>query len=195
MFETQLGQVHRSPEWTDVDFDWADASTLTQHRPLEKSPEWEWHNCDTVITSGRLWGGCLEVLDLQFAANNPRYLPALEEFDNIVLYIETSEELPSEGFVYRFIAALAERNILQRLKGLLVGLPKTQFMHMAPPCGRESFMVNQRQAIKQALTDYGSKLPVVFNLNFGHTDPQMLVVSGGIVHIDGKNRTIALSYD
>ena len=195
LFETELGQVNTSHTWTDTDFDWADASTLTKHRPLEKSPGLEWYNGDNVSASGRLWGGCLEVLDLQLAANNPHYLPTLDEFNNIVLYLETSEELPSEGFVYRFIAALAERNILQRLKGILVGLPKTQFLHIIPPSERELFRANQQRAIKQALTDYICILPVIFNLNFGHTDPQMLIPSGGIVYIDSRKKTICLSYE
>ena len=194
LFETELGQMNTSPTWTDSDFDWADASTLTKHRPLEEAPGLEWYNCDNVSISGRLWGGCLEVLELQFAANNPHYLPTFDDFNNIVLYLETSEELPSEGFVYRFIAALAERHILQRLKGILVGLPKTQFLHSVP-AGRELFRAHQQRAIKQALTDYGCTLPVIFNLNFGHTDPQMLIPSGGIVYIEGKTKSITLSYE
>lgn len=195
LFETELGQVDISPTWTDTDFDWADASMLTKKRPMESAPALEWYNSDTVMTSGRLWGGCLEVLDLQLAANNPHYLPALDEFNNIVLYLETSEELPSEGFVYRFIAALAERNILQRLKGILVGLPKTQFLHIIPSGGREAFRANQQNAVKRALSDYGCTLPVIFNLNFGHTEPQMLIPNGGIVQMNGKDKTIILNYE
>ncbi|MGE0010496.1 MAG: S66 peptidase family protein [Candidatus Babeliales bacterium] len=195
LFETELRQVTISPTWTDIDFDWADASMLTKHRPMESTPELEWYNCGNVSISGKLWGGCLEVLDLQLAVNNPQYLPALEEFNNIVLYIETSEELPSEGFVYRFIAALAERTILQRIGGLLVGLPKTRFLQNVPPGGSELFRATQQQAIKQALSDYGCTVPVVFNFNFGHTDPQMLIPNGGTVYIDDRQKIITLSYE
>lgn len=195
LFETELGQVVQSPTWTDVDLDWADTNLLTKHRPMENTPELEWYNAENINTSGRLWGGCLEVLELQFAANNPHYLPTPDDFKNTVLYLETSEELPSEGFVYRFLAALAERHLLQHLKGILVGLPKTQFLQNVPPEARESFRTNQQQAIKQALTDYGCTLPVIFNLNFGHTDPQMLIPNGGIVYIDGRKKIITLSYE
>ncbi len=194
LFDTEVGYINKPAEYTDYDFDWSDTSKLFIKRPMERTPNWEWYNCDDSVLSGRLWGGCLEVLDLQLAVNSPYYLPQFEKHDDIVLYIETSEELPSSGFIYRFVAALAERNILRRLKAILVGLPKTQFMHMLPPEGRGHYVTNQREAIQQALQDYNANLPVVFNLNFGHTDPQIVVPNGGLVHINCKDKTIAITY-
>ncbi len=192
LFRDSIGQISASLDYTDYDLDWSNPDNLVLKRPLEKAPDWQWHNFNSIITAGRLWGGCLETLDLQFAAN--QYLPELEDFDDIVMYIETSEELPSAGFVYRFIAALGERGILERIGGMLVGLPKAQFLHVLPSEGKAQYLANQRAAIEQALEDYGCKLPVVFNLNFGHTDPQLLIPNGGIVRIDGIKKTIFFSY-
>jgi muramoyltetrapeptide carboxypeptidase LdcA involved in peptidoglycan recycling len=78
--------------------------------------------------------------------------------------------MPSEGFGYRFITALAELGLLKRFKAILMAYPKAQFCGNQPPEGREAFILNQQNAVKNALRDYNSNIPVVFNMNFGHTD-------------------------
>ncbi|WP_068469885.1 hypothetical protein [Candidatus Protochlamydia phocaeensis] len=107
-----------------------------------------------------------------------------------ILYVETAEEMPTEGFVYRFFAALAELNVLQRFKAILMAYPKAQFCERKPPEGREAFIGNQQNAVKKALEDYKVRFPVVFNINFGHTDPQMIIPNGGRAIIDGINPTV-----
>lgn len=187
-FEGAVGEVRSAPEWTDYDLNWEDPQNLQKTRPLYKSDGWHWHNFENKVLQGRLWGGCLEVLDLHFSVK--RYLPPLDQLTDCILYLETSEEMPSDGLVYRFLASLGEQGILEKLKGLLFGRPKAQFCSKTPPEGREIFILNQQNAVKKALKDYASNLPVVFNLNFGHTDPQVLIPNGDIAFIDGIKQTI-----
>ncbi|MFA6915045.1 MAG: hypothetical protein WC222_01485 [Parachlamydiales bacterium] len=140
------------------------------------------------MIEGRLWGGCLEVLDLHLSVR--RYLPAFEKLDGTILFLETSEEMPSEGLVYCFIAALAEIGLLQRFKAILVAYPKAQFCERQPPEGRDAFILNQQNAVKNAFKDYNIALPVIFNMNFGHTDPQIIIPNGGNVKINCAAKTI-----
>lgn len=133
-------------------------------------------------------GSCLEILDLHLSI--ARYLPNFQQLDGCILYLETSEELPTEGFLYRFIAALGELELLAKFQAILFGIPKTQFCGKTPPEGREQFQINQQGAVKKALIDYNADLPVIFNLNFGHTDPQVIIPSGGLAKIDGIQKTI-----
>jgi muramoyltetrapeptide carboxypeptidase LdcA involved in peptidoglycan recycling len=188
IFSPSIGQINAAPEYSDADLDWADKQNLSKKRPMSSSTGWLWHNNQKQIIKGRLWGGCLEVLDLHLSVR--RYLPNFELLDDTVLFIETSEEMPSEGFVYRFIAALAELGLLKKFKAILMGYPKAQFCDKQPPEGREAFIANQQSAVKNALKDYGSKIPVIFNMNFGHTDPQIIIPNGGMVSIDGHAKTI-----
>jgi len=44
--------------------------------------------------------------------------------------------------------------------------------------------------VKNALKDYNSTLPVIFNMNFGHTDPQIIIPSGGKVKVNCDKKTI-----
>jgi len=188
LFEQSIGEIHSSPEWTDYDLNWDDPQNNTQSRPMYPSDGWHWHNHENKILEGRLWGGCLEVLDLHLSVR--RHLPPLDRLTGTILFLETSEEMPTEGFVYRFLAALGELGILHKLKAILFGRSKAQFCGKFPTEGREMFIANQQRAVKRALQDYDCHLPVIFNLNFGHTDPQVIIPSGGIAIIDGVKKTI-----
>lgn len=45
--------------------------------------------------------------------------------------------------------------------------------------------------IKKAVQDYNAPdLPIVFNLHFGHTDPQLIIPNGRIATIDGTQKKI-----
>lgn len=188
LFDQPIGKIHAALEYSDADLDWADKENLNKKRPVYPSKGWAWHNSDNELIQGRLWGGCLEVLDMHLSVR--RYLPDFERLNNTILFIETSEEMPTEGFVYRFIAALGELGLLRRFKAILVAYPKAQFCGKQPPDGRETFIVRQQEAIKSALKDYHATMPVIFNMNFGHTDPQVIIPNGGLVSINCTRKTI-----
>lgn len=173
LFDPPIGPIHVAPEYSDADLDWVDEANLSKKRPMYQSAGWYWHNADEQTVEGRLWGGCLEVLGLHLSVR--RYLPAFENLDEAVLFIETSEEMPPEGIVYSFMAALGEIGLLHRFKAILVAYPKAQFCGRQPPEGRDAFILNQQNAIKNALNDYNVNIPVIFNMNFGHTDPQTII--------------------
>ena len=188
VFDPPIGKVFAASEYSDADLDWGDKQNLSRKRLMYQSHGWIWHNDKHSIIQGRLWGGCLEVLDLHLSVK--RYLPDFDQLNGTILFIETSEEMPSEGFVYRFIAALAELHMLEKFQAILMACPKAQFCDKEPVEGREAFIVNQQRAVKSALQDYAVDIPVIFNMNFGHTDPQMIIPNGGHVKINGSLKTI-----
>lgn len=188
VFEPPIGQLEASPEYSDADLDWSDQQNLTKKRSSYPSSGWSWHNSFLGVIEGRLWGGCLEILSLHLSVKH--YLPDPEKLNGTILYLETSEEMPSEGFIYRFVMALAELKMLEKFQAILMAYPKAQFCHQKPPEGREAYIINQQNAVKAALKDYNVHLPVIFNMNFGHTDPQMIIPNGGIARINGSMQTI-----
>jgi muramoyltetrapeptide carboxypeptidase LdcA involved in peptidoglycan recycling len=188
IFHPPIGKVFAASEYSDADLDWGDQQNLSKKRPMYPGHGWIWHNDKRSIIQGRLWGGCLEVLDLHLSVK--RYLPDLDQLNGAILFIETSEEMPSEGFVYRFIAALAELHMLDKFQAILMAYPKAQFCDKQPAGGREGFILNQQNAVKNALEDYGITIPVIFNMNFGHTDPQIIIPNGGHVKINVSLKTI-----
>lgn len=190
LFDNEIGEIIPSQKWTDVDFEWNDESLLDKQKPMEANPGWVWHNADGKRVSGRLWGGCWEILDWHFLAD--KYLPSVKDLKGAVLFMETSEELPPADRVYRMLSGIGIRGLLENFSAVLVGRAKTQHRGHLPPEGRDKYTENQREAIIRALNEYAPGIPAVFGLDFGHTDPQLLIPSGGIATIDGNEKKIYL---
>lgn len=191
LFTDEIGEIKPADGWNDVDFDFGDPTLLDKEKPMEVNPGWLWQNTDGREVQGRLWGGCFEIIDWQLLAD--KYLPTKEELSGSVLFMETSEELPTADTVYRMLSGLGIRGWLKDFSAILVGRPKMQFRGHLPPEGREKYAENQRQAILQATAENAPDLPVVLGLDFGHTDPQLLVPSGGIARIVGTAKKIFFS--
>ncbi len=92
----------------------------------------------------------------------------------------------------RFFAALGELGMLKKFKTILMAYPKAQFCDKQPPEGRDEYILNQRKTVISTLKDYQISIPVIFNMNFGHTDPQLIIPNGGIARIDCAARSIQL---
>ena len=45
-----------------------------------------------------------------------------------------------------------------------------------------------------AVAGYHPRVPVVFGVDFGHTEPQYVIPSGGTVTIDSASQQIEVSY-
>jgi muramoyltetrapeptide carboxypeptidase LdcA involved in peptidoglycan recycling len=67
--------------------------------------------------------------------------------------------------------------------------------HCGPAgCRANPFFQDQRAAMLRALDEYNPGVPTVFGLDFGHTDPQVLIPYGGSMTVDGINGTVAVTY-
>ena len=52
----------------------------------------------------------------------------------------------------------------------------------------------QREAALAAVTEYHPGVPLVFGADFGHTEPQHVIPSGGTVTVDASIRQIEVTY-
>ncbi|WP_247000369.1 S66 family peptidase [Halosolutus gelatinilyticus] len=187
-FEDSFGELRPADEFTDEIGDWENPDSLSEPRETEPNPGWRWAGGDDPV-EGRLWGGCLEVLDQQFLAD--RYPPDDEALDGAILAIETSEELPDPAWVTGVLQALGEREVLRRFHGVLVGRPAAQsYLESRPPERRERYRQEQREAIERVFAEYNPDAPIVSNLDFGHTWPTTPVPIGARVAIDPAAKTI-----
>ncbi|MFF0344924.1 S66 peptidase family protein [Kribbella sp. NPDC004875] len=176
--------------WTDRDRDWTDTTTLETEPELFPGTGWTWRGSATV--HGRLWGGCLEILDWQLAAN--RWMLPTESYGG-VLFLETSEEMPTSDAVYRMLRNFGERGLLERFDAVLWGRPKSWSLeqHLTPDESAE-YVFAQYLAVDRALQEYNPTAVVVKGLDLGHTDPQFILPYGGQVRIDPAAERITVSY-
>lgn len=154
---------------------------------------WTWRNADRVV-EGRSWGGCLEIVAwLLMADREIRH--DLSAYDGGVLFLETSEEMPSGEEVFRVLRNMGERGLLQRFSALLMGRPKTwSFERPLSAEDGERYAREQRAAVERALAAYAPDMVTVFDVALGHTDPNLVIPYGGTVRVDGPARTITVTY-
>jgi muramoyltetrapeptide carboxypeptidase LdcA involved in peptidoglycan recycling len=188
------GEVRLSPvaEMTDENPDWGDASALEVEMPMRQGSGWTWAGEQRSVT-GPTWGGCVEILDMHLRAGT--HLRAPGAYADCVLLLETSEEMPASEYVYRVLMGMGERGMLEQFAAVAVATPKAWDRAVGQSVAeRTRFADDQRAAILRALDEYNPAVPTVFGLDFGHTDPQVVIPYGGSMTVDGINQTVAVTY-
>ncbi len=187
LFEEGEFELIASDTYNDQGLDWDDASLLKTKRQHWPNEGFVWDG--NKNTEGLLWGGCVESVDEML--RHGVQIPTLEQFDKIVLMLETSEEIPSADYVFRVFRALGERGILGRVQGLLVGRAKAwEFDKPNTDEEKVGYRKQQQETIIRAVRQYNTEIPVIQNMNFGHTDPQIPMPYGSKVRIEGENKRI-----
>ncbi|AXE85113.1 S66 peptidase family protein [Streptomyces sp. Go-475] len=186
-------ELRPAERWRDIDRDWADPATFDAEPETRPGTGWAWVNPDRVV-EGRTWGGCLEIVGWLLMADR-EIARDLSEYEGGVLLLETSEEMPSATEVYRTLRNMGERGLLQRFPALLMGRPKTWFFNRPNrPEEAARYASDQREAVLRAMRDYAPDTLIVFDVDFGHTDPQLVIPYGGTVRVDGPDRRITVTY-
>lgn len=187
LFEEGEFELIASQTYNDQGLDWDDASLLKTKRQHWPNEGFIWDG--NKNTAGYLWGGCVESVDEML--RHGVQIPTLERFENIVLMLETSEEIPSADYVFRVFRALGERGILARVQGVLVGRAKAwEFDKPNTPEQKEEYQKQQQETVMRAVRQYNTEIPVIQNMNFGHTDPQIPIPYGSKIRIDGLNKRV-----
>jgi muramoyltetrapeptide carboxypeptidase LdcA involved in peptidoglycan recycling len=171
---------------------WQDPATFETEPPSEPADSWTWHNADRIV-EGPAWGGNVEILAWLMMADR-EILPA-EEYAGRVLFLETSEEMPGAEEVYRILRNMGERDLLRQFPALLMGRAKAwSFQVRSDAAQRAEYRRAQRQAVLRALSEYAPDMLAVFDVDLGHTDPQLVIPYGGTVRVDGPARRITVLY-
>lgn len=193
LFERGERQLVEPGESTDEDqCDWSDPRSFGTEPVLAPATPWSWHGPDRPVT-GRLWGGCLEILAMHL--RDKRHLPDPERLEGAVLLIETSEELPTAEDVHRTLSGLGELGLLGRFAGVLAGRPKAWSSDVRnDPATKRRYRDDQHASVLHAVREHSPQAVVVLDVDLGHTDPQLVVPSGGQVRLDPTTRSIRVTY-
>jgi muramoyltetrapeptide carboxypeptidase LdcA involved in peptidoglycan recycling len=189
LFEPSFGDLSPAAEWTDHDPDWFAADYY--ETDLEREPGgWAWRGGDRRA-EGRLWGGCLEVLDTVLAAD--RTCPSPAALKGGVLFLESSEELPGEAELRRMLLGMGERGVLGAVDAVLVGRPKARNPHEDPGAeSRAAYREGQYDLVTRVLEEYNPEAPVVCGVDVGHTYPSAPLPVGGRCVVVPSERRISL---
>ena len=192
LFASGPFELVENKEFGEIDVPWDDAQAQRHEPPMAASEGWSWLRADRVV-EGPSWGGNLEILSWLAMADRNIGDPARHAGG--VLFLETSEELPSHVEVYRILRNLGERGLLRQYDAALIGRPKAWAIDRrlsAPESAR--YRADQRAAVEQAFTEYHPAAMLVFDLEIGHTEPQVVLPYGGRIRVDGPARRITVQY-
>lgn len=141
--------------------------TLTEETPWQSLHKESFHNI-----SGRLIGGCLDVLTIypglkldQVQAFNERY-----KTDGIIWFLEACD-LNLFG-IKRALWQLNEAGWFKHLKGIVFGRPLN---------GEPLIDITHEQVLKDLFNDLG--VPIFYDLDFGHIAPTFTILSGAKANI------------
>jgi muramoyltetrapeptide carboxypeptidase LdcA involved in peptidoglycan recycling len=178
--------------FSEDELDWADPAALTTFPASGPGPGWVWHQPDQVVTAPT-WGGNLEILHMNLATS--RWIRPVEDYAGCILLLETSEERPAAETVFRMLRDFGERGLLAQFPAILVARAKAaHFGDPADPAARTRYRDDQREAVLRALATYHPAAMAVFNVDFGHTDPQYVLPYGAPLTINGPTRHITAHY-
>lgn len=191
LFSSGWYELTASADYSDEPGDWNDPASLAQPPAMFPASGWSWYGPAEVIEAP-VWGGCLEVLSWLLQAD--RVGPP-EAYAGCILLIETSEELPSDVEVYRILRNMGERGLLAGFPAVLVGRPKAwDFAQPNTAEQKRAYIDAQKAAVLRAFAEYAPDAVIVFDLDVGHTDPQLIVPYGGLARVDAVERRISVRY-
>lgn len=180
LFDSGEYELQVSDKYNDIGLDWFDESNLTRNRQYEPNEGLQWDG--SVDAEGILWGGCVESLIVQAATS--KYLPADHDLNGTILYIETAEDIPEHWVVEYLLTGFGERGWLNLFKAVLVGRPKAwEFDKQNNTEQKAAYKQEQRETITKVVREYNKSIPIIQNLDFGHTNPQILIPSGNKARI------------
>lgn len=168
-------------EWVDGYRDWRDPSNAGAVGERRAHDGWRWLQ-GSGRASGRLFGGCGEVLEMM---KGTRFWPAPEFWDGRILFLETSEDVPAPETVGYWLRNYGMQGIFDRVSAVLIGRARSY--------SDEAKAELDEMVVRVVAREFGQpELPVVSNLDFGHTDPQWVLPLGVLAEVDIDARLFRL---
>ena len=161
--------------------DWNDKNNTGKTNDLKKSSGWKWLQ-GNGITQGVLFGGCMEVLEMMKATD---FWPPREFWNGKILLLETSEAKPSLHQVDHALRNYGMQGVFDKINGLI-------FARARDYSDDEKIKLEEK-LVSVVAKEFGRPdLPIIANVDFGHTDPQLVFPLGVKAEIDCANKKLKL---
>ena len=134
--------------------------------------------------SGRLLGGCVDILTLHVGTKTDKVAEFLEKYkdDGFIWFLECCDLDPLS--MRRAFWQMREAGWFKYVKGFMIGRP----LHF----GEEALGVDQYNAVTDILGDLGA--PIIMDLDIGHVPPMMPMVSGSLAEVKAYGNKINVKY-
>lgn len=153
----------------------------------------EVHGFETIkgsgIVTGKLFGGCIDSIydmfvgerygDENIIFEKYKLLPTLNEWQEKILFLETSNETPTPLKLKKILLEFKRRDILDNVRGIIVGKPIDEIYY-------EEYKKVYLEVMKDCNT------PIMYNINFGHASPRCFLQYDAEATVDYDNKTIVI---
>lgn len=171
LFNTEhIGQIYSSDIWTSEYLPWDEGNKNTS-RNIKENKGIEVLQGNGKI-KGNLIGGCIEVLEM---VKGTKIWPEEDMWNDTILFLETSENIPSPIYFEYWLRNYGSQGILEKVNGIIFGKPYDN-----------KYYEEYKNVIKKVIRDELKlkDLPIIYNMNFGHTAPMMVIPYGALAEID-----------
>lgn len=168
-------------KWSNNYPEWGKVDNTGKVSKRVRNDGWHWIQ-GTGVFKGRLFGGCIEVVEM---AKGTKFWPSEDFWNGKILFFETSEEKPLPEYVKHTFRNYGIQGIFDKIKGVLIGRAR-------------DYTDDEKKELEKGIISIISKefdhpeLPIITNMDFGHTDPQFILPLGILAEIDCKNKKFML---
>ena len=172
-----IGEVEPALEWTSERLLWV-IENKDKQRQMTSNRGYEVLQGSGVV-QGKLIGGCIEVLEF---AKGTSLWPEKSYWKDSILFFETSEDMPEPAFIEYWLRNYGSQGILQQAKGIIFGKPQN-----------EKYYEEYKESILRIMKELDlNELPILYNMNFGHTEPKFVLPYGAIAEINCDDVTFSI---
>jgi len=174
----EIGTIQPAKEWTSEMLEWTDPSTKNTRRTFQPHFGTEVLQ-GSGISKGHLIGGCIEVLEF---AKGTVLWPKRKYWEDAILFYETYEGKTKPDTIKRWLRNYAAQGILHQAKGIIFAKPKD-----------ETYYEEYKDVLRTVMKEYGLEdLPILYNMNFGHTEPKFILPYGALAEIDCDQKSFSI---
>lgn len=160
---------------------WGDKNNVGKIKETFKNDGWHWLQGEAIRT-GHLFGGCIEVLEFMKGTD---FWPKKDFWNGKILFLETSEDKPSVQQVKWMLRNYGVQGIFDDISAFIFGRARDYSEDEKKELDKIIVQVIRGEFKK-------NELPIVTNMDFGHTDPQFILPLGIEAEINPIKKTFKL---
>ncbi len=177
-------KVEGYPYWEKEKFPEAKENPLCESNYSEIKKIITYPKKDELFFEGRLLGGCLDCLLNLCGTRFDKTRSYIEKYrdDGIIFFLESCELSPID--IERGLFQLKEAGWFKYVKGFIIGRPLD--------FDSKPFGVSHIEAFKKSLKKFN--VPLLMDVDLGHFDPSMPIITGAKAKVTYKNKNIIIDY-
>ena len=179
LFDTSpIGNIEPAEYWTNEPIDWKNG--INEERKMIKNNGYELLQGKGKIT-GKLLGGCIG--PLVYMVKGSCLFPEKEAWEGSIIFFDGMAAYSNPSSLTHMLRSLASTGIFKKANGIIFSNPVDY-----------KFYEECKQCLFKVIRDEEGLLdmPILYNLNFGHSTPITTIPFGAMAEIDCDNKTFSI---